>query len=95
MEVNEAMRQIRDADDEFPTETDDRDQQYEMYEKTLETVKNIDADDDDEGVVVVTGWIVEELNSTGERPSSRAVRSRAKKFCRNQGYEVANDSWMG
>lgn len=95
MDVSTAMSRIKRADDEYPTEIGDRDQQYEMYEKTLEAVKDIDADDDDEGVFVVTTWIVEQLEETGERPSSKTVRSKAREFCRENGYDVSNNAWLG
>lgn len=58
------MSRIKTAADEYPTEIGDRDQQYEIYEKTLNPVNDIDADDD-EGVAVVTNWIVEQLEETG------------------------------
>lgn len=88
------MDRIRAADDSL-LQADDREQQREMYEKTLRAVKGIDADDDDEGVAVVADWIVEQIETEGKRPSSKAARSRAKRFCREHGYSVPNDSWMG
>lgn len=69
--------------------------QREAYEKTLRELRGIDADDDDEGVYVVTDWIVEQIRDKEKIPSSRAVRKRAAKFCRENGYEVRNDEWLG
>jgi hypothetical protein len=43
----------------------------------------------------VTEWIVERMRSTGERPSSREVRRRARQFCRENGCEVVDDDWLG
>ncbi|PSP32147.1 hypothetical protein BRC64_07530 [Halobacteriales archaeon QH_10_67_22] len=63
------------------------------YEKTLRALKAIDADDDDEGVGVITDWIVGEIHE-GNHPSSRDVRRRAAAFCRDQGYEVRSDDWL-
>lgn len=94
MSVESAMERIRAADDENPTERFDREQQHEMYEKSLESLRAIDADDDDEGVTVVADWIVDRL-SDGARPSSVDVRQRAQTFCRANGYEIPNDSWLG
>jgi hypothetical protein len=90
------MRRIRAADDDATElDTDDREQQHEMYRKTLEALASIEADDEDEGVTVVANWVVEQIESTGQRPSSKAVRQRAVTFCRNNGYDVPNDDWLG
>jgi hypothetical protein len=66
-----------------------------IYRKTLESLKAIDADDEDEGITVVTHWIVGEIDADGELPSSRAVRKRAREFCRANDYEIRDDSWLG
>lgn len=94
MTVKSAMRRIKDVDDSL-TETDDREQQYEMYRKTLSALADIEADDDDEGIAVVTHWIIDQIESTGERPSSKAVRRRAREFCRKNGYDIPVHSWLG
>ncbi|AGN02257.1 hypothetical protein L593_11570 [Salinarchaeum sp. Harcht-Bsk1] len=65
------------------------------YEHTLHELAEIDADDDDEGIEVVTDWIVEQVEETGSLPSSRRVRHRAATFCRSNGYPVPVDSWLG
>jgi hypothetical protein len=69
--------------------------QRDAYEKTLRELKDIDADDDDEGVNVVTDWIVERIHEKEKLPGSRAVRKRAAEFCRENGYEIRNDEWLG
>lgn len=69
--------------------------QYKAYEKTLHSLKNIDADDDDEGIKVVTDWIVDRIHEKRKLPSSRTVRKRAEKFCRGEGYEIRDDEWLG
>ena len=94
MDTDTAMRRISEAD-RSREDTDDRDQQHEMYRKTLEALSDVTPEDDDEGVTVVTEWILEELERTGERPSSRAVRERAVEYCRENDYEISNDSWLG
>jgi hypothetical protein len=69
--------------------------QREAYEKTLRALKAIDADDDDEGIRVVTDWIVERIREKEALPGSRDVRRRAAEFCRANGYQVRNDDWLG
>lgn len=69
--------------------------QRDAYEKTLRELREIDADDDDEGVDVITDWIVERIHKKGKLPGSRAVRKRAAEFCRANGYGVRNDEWLG
>jgi len=92
--VAASMKRIVEASDGLR----DRDRlgsQYDAYEKTLEALADIDADDDDEGVAVVTNWIVEQITEKGTRPGSRRVRKRAAKFCRKQGFEIRDDQWLG
>lgn len=69
--------------------------QREAYEKTLRELRGIDADDDDEGVEVIADWIVESIHEKEKLPGSRVVRKRAAKFCRENGYEIRNDEWLG
>lgn len=69
--------------------------QYEAYKKTFKSLRAIDADDDDEGIRVVADWIVEQIREKDKLPGSRPVRKRAAKFCRENGYEVRNDEWLG
>jgi len=72
-----------------------RGSQREAYEKTLRALAAIDADDEDEGIRVVTDWIVERLHETGSLPGSREVRREAASFCRSNGFEIRNDEWLG
>jgi hypothetical protein len=69
--------------------------QRDAYEKTFRELAAVDADDDDEGLRVVTDWIVERIDEKGTVPGSRDVRRRASKFCRENGYQVRNDEWLG
>jgi hypothetical protein len=69
--------------------------QREAYEKTLRELKAIDADDDDEGIEVITDWVVEQIRDEETLPGSRSVRRRAAEFCRSNGYEIRNDEWLG
>lgn len=69
--------------------------QREAYERTLRELIAIDAVDDDEGVGVITDWIVERIHGKEKLPGSRDVRREAAKFCRKNGYTVRNDEWLG
>lgn len=95
MSIDAAIRRIADAESADGRRDEDRDEQYEAYERTFRALKDVTPEDDDEGITVVTDWVIEQMRSTGERPSSRAVRRRARAFCRNNGYEVGNDDWLG
>lgn len=94
MSVDSAMSRIRATDSSRMT-AEDREQQHEMYRKTLEALEDVTPEDEDEGLTVVTDWLVEQLEETGERPSSKAVRRRAREYCRNNGYAIPDDSWLG
>ena len=89
-----AMKRIVEASDNVQ-HVDLGTSQHETYEKTLRALKAIDADDDDEGVTVITDWIVEHIREKQKLPGSRAVRREAAKFCRENGYEIRNDEWLG
>lgn len=95
MSVESALERIAEAETAEGRRDDDREDQYEAYEKTLRALEDVTPEDDDEGVTVVTEWIIERMQSSGERPSSREVRQRARKFCRENGYEVGDDDWLG
>jgi len=92
--VAAAMRRVVEAADEHQS-AEFGSSQYEAYERTLRELKAIDADDDDEGVEVVTDWLVERIRDEETLPGSRDVRRRAAEFCRSNGYEVRNDEWLG
>lgn len=69
--------------------------QRDGYERTFRELQAIDGDDDDEGIRVVADWIVERIHEKERLPSSRDVRRRAATFCRENGYSVRNDDWLG
>lgn len=71
------------------------DSQRDAYVKTFGELKAIDADDDDEGIAVIRDWIVDQVTEKGKLPGSRGVRREAAKFCRENGYEIRNDEWLG
>lgn len=92
--VATAMKRIVEASDTIQN-VELRGSQRETYEKTLRELEAIGADDDDEGIQVVTDWIVEQIHDKQSLPGSRAVRRRAAKFCRANGYQIRNDEWLG
>jgi len=69
--------------------------QREACEKTLRALKDVDADDEDGGLEVITDWIVDRIETRDTLPGSRDVRRGAAKFCRRNDYQVANDEWLG
>ncbi|MFC7078640.1 DUF5789 family protein [Haloarcula halophila] len=86
-QVVEASETVRNAEFSWS--------QRKAYEKTFEELESIDADDDDEGIQVISDWITERVRDKERLPSSRAVRREAAKFCRTNGYQVRDDEWLG
>lgn len=95
MSIDSAIERITEAEAEAGLRDDDRGQQHKVYEKTFRALEDVTPDDDDEGITVVTDWIVEEIRTTGERPNSKSVRRRARRYCEDNGYEVSNNDWLG
>lgn len=69
--------------------------QRAAYEKTLVELDELDAADANEGLGEITDWILDRIRDTGSLPGSRAVRRKAAKVCRANGYEISNDDWLG
>ena len=92
--VAAAMKRVVEASETLRN-TDFSWTQRKAYEKTFKELKAIDADDDDEGIQVISDWIVKRIRDREMLPTSRAVRREAAKFCRTNGYEVRNDEWLG
>ncbi|SDJ92521.1 hypothetical protein SAMN05216226_11212 [Halovenus aranensis] len=65
------------------------------YEKTFKELNDVDADDDNEGIGAISDWIVEYSHEREQLPGSRAVRRQAATFCRENGYQVRVDEWLG
>lgn len=93
--IDSAIERITEAEDQVGLPDDDRDQQHEVYEKTFRSLEDVTPDDNDEGITVVTDWIVQEILTNAARPTSRAVRRRARRYCEDNGYEVSNNDWLG
>jgi hypothetical protein len=89
-----AMKRIIEASTELPN-TEFSWSQRKAYETTLQELKAIDADDDDEGIQAISDWIIERIHGKAKLPGSRDVRRQAAKFCRANGYQIQNDEWLG
>jgi len=69
--------------------------QRKAYEMTFQELEAIDADDNDEGILAISDWIVKRIRDKETLPGSRDVRRQAAKFCRTNGYQIRNDEWLG
>jgi hypothetical protein len=92
--VAASLRRLRDVSREAGLEDEFRNRE-DVYRTTLRALEDVDADDDDEGVAAVTAWIVAEMQDEQRLPSSRKTRQRGAAFCRDRGYEIRDDSWLG
>jgi hypothetical protein len=91
--VAEAMKRVVEASEALPEPL--RGSQREAYEKTFRALENVDADDDDRGIRVVRDWLLERIRDDETLPGSRAVRREAAPFCRESGYDIRDDEWLG
>lgn len=92
--VAAATKRVIEASDTLPNK-DLPWSQRKAYETTFEELKAIDADDEDEGIQVISDWIVEYIRDKERLPGSRDVRRQAAKFCRANGYQIRTDEWLG
>lgn len=89
-----AMKRILEVSDRLPGDKL-QGSQWDAYERTFQELLEIEAVDEDEGIQVVSDWIVERIEDNGELPGSHDVRREAAKYCRANGYEIRNDEWLG
>lgn len=89
-----ALKRVVEAVDGLPN-VELSGSQRDAYERTFRELEAIDAVDEDEGIRVIADWIVERIRDEEAVPGSRDVRRQAAKFCRENGYEVRNDEWLG
>ena len=92
--VATAVKRVVEASEALPRAGLARSQRN-AYQKTFEELEAIDAVDEDEGIRVVADWIVEQIREKEKLPGSRAVRRRAAKYCRTNGYQIREDQWLG
>ena len=88
------MKRVAEARSDLP-EGRLRGSQQEAYAKTFSALAAIDTLDDDAPIAAVADWIVERIDETGSLPGSRAVRRQAAAHCRENGYQVRSDEWLG
>ena len=88
------MKRVVEAVDALPyAELDDS--QRDAYARTFRELEAVSPDDENEGIRAVADWIVERTRESETAPGSRDVRRRAAEFCRENGYEVRDDEWLG
>lgn len=92
--VAASLRRLRDVSREAGLEDEFRERE-EVYRTTLRALEDVDADDDDECIAAVTAWIVAEVRDEQRLPSSRQARQRGAEVCRERGYEIRDDDWLG
>ncbi|GAB7010296.1 hypothetical protein [Halorubrum trueperi] len=92
--VATAMKRIVEAAETLPNEEFGR-SQHEAFERTFRALTDVDGIDDDAGVRVVADWVVDRIREREAVPGSRDVRRQAAKYCREHGYEIRNDEWLG
>lgn len=98
MNVEESMAEIDRAVEatisdprKYRNERSERSQRR-AYEKSLEAV-------DDLASEAATGrlasWIADAIREKGKLPTSRRVRKKGAKICRDAGYSVSTNDWLG
>jgi len=92
--VASAMKRVVEASDPLQDEDLGRSQR-DAYERTFRALAAIDAVDQDEGIGVIADWIVDQIETKGRLPGSRDVRREAASVCREHGYAVRSDEWLG
>jgi|AntRauMinimDraft_4_1070384.scaffolds.fasta_scaffold00010_122 hypothetical protein len=89
-----AMKRIAEAAAELPNKEFGRSQR-DAFERTFLELVAIDEVDYDQGVRIVADWTVDQIRERDVIPGSREIRRRAATYCRENGYEVRNDEWLG
>lgn len=89
--VGGATKRIIEASDDLP-DVDFGGSGRDAYQKTVQALAAIDADD--EGIDCITVVIGEWIDENGKLPGSRAVSGEVD-ACRTKGYAVSADAWLG
>ena len=93
--VAAALRRITQAVGTVETLSDrEIDERLAAYERTCRELVAVAPDDYEDGIQVVTDWVVDVVRGAERLPSSRAVRRRAAVYCRANGHEFGEDSWL-
>lgn len=89
-----AMKRILEVSEQLPGDKL-KGSQWDAYERTFHELHEIDDVDEDEGIQVISDWLVDRIEAKEKLPGSRDVRREAAKYCRKNGYKVRNDEWLG
>jgi len=93
MRVERAIQRLRELSEGISGTTAVR-PKLELYQRTLRELDEVTPDADDQGVLVLVEWIESYADVEGRLPPSKAVRERAARYCRDRGYDLAEDSWL-
>ena len=92
--VATAMKRVVEAAATLPDEEFGR-SQHEAFERTFRALSDVDLVDDEAGVHAIADWVVDRIDERETVPGSRDVRRQAATYCRENGYEIRNDEWLG
>ncbi|MUW14593.1 hypothetical protein GJ633_07840 [Halorubrum sp. CBA1125] len=92
--VAAAMKRVVEAAATLPNEAFGRSQQ-EAFERSFRALSDVNELDDEAGVRAVADWVVDRIREKEVIPGSRDVRRYAAMYCREHGYEVRDDEWLG
>ena len=92
--VATAMKRVVEAAAALPDVEFGR-SQHEAFERTFQSLSDINEVDDEEPVRTIADWVVDRIHERETVPGSRDVRRRAAKHCRKNGHEIRNDEWLG
>ncbi|MFC6754876.1 hypothetical protein, partial [Halorubrum tibetense] len=92
--VATAMKRVVEAAATLPDEEFGR-SQHEAFERTFRALSDVDLVDDEAGVHAIADWVVDRIDERKTVPGSRDVRRQAATYCRENGYEIRNDEWLG
>jgi uncharacterized membrane protein YccC len=70
------------------------DERLVAYERTFRELVAVAPENYEDAIQVVTEWVLDVVRGDERVPSSRAVRRRAAVYCRANGYEFGEDSWL-
>ncbi len=92
--VATAMKRVVEAAATLPDEEFGR-SQHEAFERTFRALSDVDEVDDEGPVHAIADWVVDRIDERETVPGSRDVRRQAATYCRENGYEIRNDEWLG
>jgi len=98
MNVEESMTEIDRAVEEtisdprkYRNERTERSQRR-AYEKSLEAVDDLASE---AAVKRLATWVADTIREKEKLPTSRRVRKKGAEICRDAGYSVSTEDWLG